>query len=110
MSFPEFEERPAKKRRFFSDNTLENTSTSTSKIDDTENLKCRPQPESVLSGTSNTTYATSGVLDFSLVESVVGEKLDKDVRLRISSLAGEDVERGTSLSRATHLPCTDCLP
>lgn len=88
MSVAELDERPAKKRRFF--------------LEDSPPPKTPPSPPAAPSKTPDATTSAPAThtdqdvsgFDVQLLESIVGEKLSPDVQRTLRELSDGNVERG----------------
>lgn len=95
MSWEEAEkQRPAKKRRFFVEDSPEKVPTQNEQ--DKENITA--QDAAVIADEAQVNGAASAVtdtgFDASLLESVVGEKLKEDVVKKLRELSDGNIERG----------------
>ena len=115
MSFADIDQRPAKKRRFFVEGSPDSASpcfppdTTNEQADTpltthtTESLADGPrvsssqtEPDSPIRNDSRDNTHGEG-FDANLLESFVGEKLEKEVLQRLRELAGDNIERAVNL-------------
>ena len=115
MSFADIDQRPAKKRRFFAEDSPElasppphpdtiheqadtplTTHTSGSLADDPRVSSSQTEPDSPTRDASTTKSHSEG-FDTNLLESFVGEKLENGVLKRLREMAGDNIERAANL-------------
>jgi DNA repair protein RAD5 len=104
MGHPELEERPAKKRRFFVEDDL-TPSSSTSTQSTGPLLSSEIQGSGTGANTLETTSTNNDAFDVELLASVIGETLSTSVVEQLRQASDGNIERGASI--AVVLKCTN---
>lgn len=94
MSFGELEERPAKKRRFFVDDSPVKDSTFTTEASLPDEIDALP--EAAIPTTNSGANGSSKPFDAKLFASFVGESVLASIVDKLRELSGNNIERGSA--------------
>lgn len=103
MSYGDLEERPAKKRRFFVDDSPAPDTTLTAETSLPDEVNALEETESGPASEGGKANGNGSDADFdvSLLESFVGEPLPLSTIERLKELSGNNVERGKVVNRVS---------